>query len=298
MKAHLNFRFDHFSEHLTETLLNLFSSKRLCDVRLIGDDGVPVMGHRVILAAFSTALNNVIEKTGAPTLDIRIQGMNCHDLERIIQFIYLGEVSVSHAGVDKFLRTAKFLGVSQLSDQCKTDILDLNEDFSVDENVEKNEETVLEETPKGQGTFGDYNDKSDIVINHEESNAENLDEYGIRIGEDHEEVNLKEGINDEIKEYETCVNENDFEEKDPEISDTYQTQIKHNQQLRRKGCEKEVADISEISDDFIIGEPAHDFNIFSAFFTHTISTEKFVGRMGLIEHFALCVGRKIKLKHF
>ena len=97
MKAQLHFRFDQFSKHLTETFFNLFSSHRLCDVRLIGDDGVPVMGHRVILEAFSRTLNDFIEENSAPTLEIRIQGMNYHDLERIIQFMYLGEASVAHA---------------------------------------------------------------------------------------------------------------------------------------------------------------------------------------------------------
>ena len=70
MKAQLNFRFDQFSEHLTETLLNLFSSKRLCDVRLIGDDGVPVMVHRVILAAFSRVLNEPEFKLNAMKMRI------------------------------------------------------------------------------------------------------------------------------------------------------------------------------------------------------------------------------------
>ena len=46
--------------------------------------------------------------------------------------MYLGEASVAHSRVDKFLRIAKFLGVSQLSDQCKADIVELNKEFSVE----------------------------------------------------------------------------------------------------------------------------------------------------------------------
>ena len=102
MKALLNFRFDQFPKHLTQTLSNLFSSKSHCDVRLIGEDGIPVMGHKVILTAFSNVLNDFINENSFQTLDIKIQGMNNDDIQTIIQFMYLGQVSVAHAGVNKF----------------------------------------------------------------------------------------------------------------------------------------------------------------------------------------------------
>ena len=236
MKAQLNFRFDQLSKHLTETFLNLFSSKRLCDVRLIGDDGVPVMGHRVILAAFSRTLNDFIEENSAPTLEIRIQGMNYHDLERIIQFMYLGEASVAHAETDKFLRTGKFLGVSQLSDQCKADTGELSREFSVDGNFEMNIETLLED-------------------DHKISEEENLEEHKMRIGVGHEEVNLEEEINDD-----TSVIRNDF----------------------------------VVIDDFIIGEPALYFNIFSSvLFSHNFY-RKVRGKDGSYRAFCLMCWKKDK----
>ena len=64
--------------------------------------------------------------------------------------MYLGEASVAHSRVDKFLRIAKFLGVSQLSDQCKADVFELNKEFSVNSHVEMNEETMAEEAPEAQ----------------------------------------------------------------------------------------------------------------------------------------------------
>ena len=86
MKALLNFRFDQFPEHLTQTFINLFSSKSYCDVRLIGEDRIPVMGHKVILAAFSRVLNDVIKLNSVQTLDIKIQGINHDEIETIVQF--------------------------------------------------------------------------------------------------------------------------------------------------------------------------------------------------------------------
>ena len=189
------------------------------------------MGHRVILAAFSRTLNDFIEENSAPTLEIRIKGMNYHDLERIIQFMYLGEASVAHAETDKFLRTAKFLGVSQLSDQCKADTGELSREFSVDGNFEMNIETLL----------GD---------DHKISEEENLDEHKMRIGVVHEEE-----INDD-----TSVIGNDF----------------------------------VVIDDFVIGEPALDFNIFSSvLFTHNFY-RKVRGKDGSYRAFCLMCWKKDK----
>ena len=88
MKALLHFRFEQFPDHLTETFLSLFSSKSHCDVRLIGEDGIPVMGHIVILTAFSGILNDVIKENSVQPLDIKIQGMNHDVIETIVQFTY------------------------------------------------------------------------------------------------------------------------------------------------------------------------------------------------------------------
>ncbi len=122
MKAHLQFRFDQFPEHLSEILLNLFSSKGLCDVRLIGEDDIPVEAHKVILSAFSRVLKHLIKEEYEPVMDIKIRGMNNNDIKKIIQFMYLGKVSVAHAGVDKFLRTAKsFLILASLVIGAKLD---------------------------------------------------------------------------------------------------------------------------------------------------------------------------------
>ena len=194
------------------------------------------MGHRVILAAFSRTLNDFIEENSAPTLEIRIKGMNYHDLERIIQFMYLGEASVAHAETDKFLRTAKFLGVSQLSDQCKADTGELSREFSVDGNFEMNIETLLED-------------------DHKISEEENLEEHKMRIGVGHEEVNLEEEINDD-----TSVIGNDF----------------------------------VVIDDFIIGEPALNFNIFSSvLFSHNFY-RKVRGKDGSYRAFCLMCWKKDK----
>ena len=307
MKALLNFQFDQFPEHLTQTLLKLFSSKSHCDVRLIGEDRNPVMGHKVVLAAFSKVLNDVIKENSVQTLDIKIHGINHDEIKTIVQFMYLGEASVAHSGVDKFLRIAKFLGVSQLSDQCKADVFELNKEFSVNSHVEMNEETMAEEAPEAQGISRD-DDDSDEATDYEESNVEDLDECGINElkteidGEMDEETTLEEvpegkgisrdedeaiyckesnvenldeyGINigedqEEVNLKEEINAERKDDETYPDFLETYQAQKKYFQQLNNKGWETEIKAISEDCSDITIGEPALDFDINSSvYYSH------------------------------
>ena len=183
MRAQLQFQFNQFPENLAKVLLNLFRTKALCDVRLIGEDDIPVEAHKVILAAFSEVLKRIIQKENGKSSEIQLHGMNHHDIENIVQFMYLGQASVAHADVDKFLRTAKFLGISQLSDQCKTDVENINEEFYIGENIDESEVN-----------YG-------IIIN--EDFGEIVRESGIRETEDRiisnegfEEINIDEPYED------------------------------------------------------------------------------------------------------
>ena len=196
MKVQVSFLFERFQEYLAEILLNIFSSKSFCDVRLIGEDEIPVMAHRVILAAFSSVFNDVMQNNTVQTLNIKIRGMDYCDIQTIVQFMYLGEASVAHSGVDKFLRAAKFLGVSQLSDQCKAAAAELSREFSIEcvDSNEVDEEKIMEEAPDYlRSTNADLDNQDTRDSDLEAMEGENLDEYGIRIEED----NLKIEVNDD-----------------------------------------------------------------------------------------------------
>ena len=119
-----------------------------------------------------------------------------NDIEKIIQFIYLGEVSVTHAGVDKFLRTAKFLGLSQLSDQCTADLEELDREFSIGKFDEVKGGGTLEEIVDYQTEKELEDIDSNAENNDEDTENEDIDEYGIRINEDYKDGSLQENEND------------------------------------------------------------------------------------------------------
>ena len=147
-----------------------------CDVTLIGEDLIPVEAHRIVLSAFSRNLKGFVKQLVEGKFEIMMQGMDHEDIESLLQFMYLGEVSIAHAGVEKFLRTAKFLGISQLRDQCKVNIEDLNREFGV-----RLRERVDETTHDNNGEVTEDEDMEE-------------QEYGFRINEDFEKgLNSKFG---------------------------------------------------------------------------------------------------------
>ena len=86
-----------------------------CDVSLACEDQ-QVRAHKVVLAASSTKLRNILLSHPHPHPLIYLTGVRFSVLENIIRFIYHGEVDLSPDQVDSFLAVAKELQVKGLTD--------------------------------------------------------------------------------------------------------------------------------------------------------------------------------------
>ena len=89
---------------------NIFS-----DVTLVSDDQIPFQAHRFILSASSPALKNLLLHNPHPNPVIFLRGISHQELDSILQFIYLGEVSVSKDNFQKFSNAAKDLQINQMA---------------------------------------------------------------------------------------------------------------------------------------------------------------------------------------
>ena len=280
MRAQIQFQFDQFPEHLAHILINLFSTKTLCDVHLIGEDDIPVEAHKIILAAFSGVLNRIVRKENGNSSEIQLHGMNHHDIEKIVQFMYLGEASVAHAGVDKFLRTAKFLGISQLSDQCKTGVEDLNAEFCIGKVINESEddddeiringdfgEIVREFDDAKRTGIGDTED-GDRIISNESFEEMNQDEYiqyedsGISNALTVQEIFLEELRNDQMAPTVKTRNRKYIKKEREEVPHFKLD----DEDINKVTFGKSVDDFNEVDaileDNFMIGEPTTlNFNI-------------------------------------
>ena len=141
---------DSYQDHLKSTMQEIMTSTEYTDVTLVSDDLHSVRAHKVILSAVSpvlkSILNNVTEKNSA----IYLRGIMYQDLQSIMEYIYLGETTLSQEKINEFLNIARNLQVKDIgntsynvkSDPTVTDS-DKEEEFL--EKEERKEESLEED---------------------------------------------------------------------------------------------------------------------------------------------------------
>ena len=94
-------------DHIQQSYLNEVEK----DVTLVCDDSILEV-HKVILTAFSSVFRDVFSATDSD--DIFLPGVRYDDLNLLLQFLYLGEVSVNKDQAEKMLEIGRFLDIKQL----------------------------------------------------------------------------------------------------------------------------------------------------------------------------------------
>ena len=87
------------------------------DITLVCDDRTEFRAHRNILSAFSPVIRQMLQlnaKSSHPVVFLR--GVKKQEMESILKFIYLGEVSFNQNRMDEFLAVADILEVQELKE--------------------------------------------------------------------------------------------------------------------------------------------------------------------------------------
>ena len=108
------FDWKHSSSTLTSRIADVFAEKSLSDVTLVSDDRIPFKAHKCVLSAFSPVLKSILLTNHHSHPLIFLAGVKHQELFAILQFIYLGKVSVNHRDIDRFLWAAKDLKIKQV----------------------------------------------------------------------------------------------------------------------------------------------------------------------------------------
>ena len=108
MGENVNLTWQNFSHHREKIFKNLMETQRFTDVTLISDDQHQYRVHKFILRTCSFALRKILANNPLTT-SIYLMGIHHKELESILQFIYLGEVSFPHERKDDFINVAKHL---------------------------------------------------------------------------------------------------------------------------------------------------------------------------------------------
>ena len=102
------------TEHLSTvatTLAQIRGKGEFCDVTLVSDDEVKMQAHRVILSAFSELFRSILCDSPHPHALLYLSGVHSSQLEKVLDYIYNGEVQIGQDNVRNFLVAANKLKV-------------------------------------------------------------------------------------------------------------------------------------------------------------------------------------------
>nr|XP_022907858.1 protein bric-a-brac 1-like [Onthophagus taurus] len=128
-------------------------------------DGKKLKAHKIVLSAFSSYFHDILIDNPCPHPVIILRDVGYEEMVGILEFMYLGEVSVVTENFSSFMRVAELLKVSGLADDVPEEKKDsLNEPVLTEERVETPKTGVKRnrgsfEIEKKQGVDVDTEDK-------------------------------------------------------------------------------------------------------------------------------------------
>ena len=156
-KKRYNLNWHTYADHLMEMLHKMMKSDELTDVTLVCDDQKQFKAHKIVLSACSTVFKNIIESLPSSSSVIYLRGIQHHEMESILEFMYLGVATFYQERMNEFLNVAKIL-----------EIKEIGKDVELNDNEETNNDHDESDTDKfdEQVDAGDINNfVSDQFIN-------------------------------------------------------------------------------------------------------------------------------------
>ena len=108
MEYHLNW--DKHKKNISEAFQSLRHDEHLCDITL-ACEGLQLQAHKVVLSAGSSFFGQILRNHKHPHPLVFLRGVESKHMELLLDFIYLGEVSVKQEELEVFIKIGEELGV-------------------------------------------------------------------------------------------------------------------------------------------------------------------------------------------
>ena len=110
-------KWNDFTLNLSSAFNELRDDEDFFDITLLTEES-EIRCHKLILGACSPHFRAIIKRLSAiQNPAIYLRGVRHEDIKNILEFMYLGEVSVSQADLDSFLSVAQDLCIKGLTQQ-------------------------------------------------------------------------------------------------------------------------------------------------------------------------------------
>ena len=114
-KVDYSVNWDTLSTHLKERQRELYNESHFADVTLVSDDKKQFKAHKVVLSASSSVFKSIIGESLGSSPFIYLRGIQSHEIESVLQFIYLGQATCFQERMNEFLNVAKSLEIKEIS---------------------------------------------------------------------------------------------------------------------------------------------------------------------------------------
>ena len=108
----------HSIYNISSILSDSFKENNHSDVTLVSDDKIEFLAHKYVLVASSPVFENILLSNSHPHSLIYLRGVKYQELGSILQFIYLGEVSIYRSNRTRLFQAAKDLQITHLAETC------------------------------------------------------------------------------------------------------------------------------------------------------------------------------------
>ena len=146
-------KWNDFQSNVSKSFQSLRNKDDFSDVTLVGDDFKQIAAHKIILSTCSVYFNNILKNVANQKHPILcLEGMSFEDIEKVMDYIYNGELKIYQDDIDRFLVVGQRLGLEGLVGMAETpkestpeknyaaqNIKNLNESYDVEVQSNKND---------------------------------------------------------------------------------------------------------------------------------------------------------------
>ena len=137
MSEKFNLKWNDFQSTVLQSFKSIRRDKDFLNVTLVTDDEIQIEAHKVILAASSPFLGDILKKSPHKHPLIYLSGISSINLSLILDYVYFGQVQLLQEQLDDFLLASSKLKISGLTG---------NEKEEEDEDKKYNLEDTFKET--------------------------------------------------------------------------------------------------------------------------------------------------------
>ena len=179
----IEMNWDSFGDHLKDMMRDMLISEDLTDVTIITEDHKRFKAHKNILSSSSPVLKDLLKGQYEANQILFMKGVSSAEIQSILEFIYVGSVTVDHEKVHELVDLAKDLKIKSLENMDKEEEIEVTPKKKTEDCIDP--EPVVQSTAKIESLVFlqprvDCLEVSKVIIEDEKINGKDL----IKINED------------------------------------------------------------------------------------------------------------------